>query len=119
MSTQLFSHRYRVALGSAVDDDPLSGVANLFDVSLAFIVALIIALFSLFSVQGLLDPDSDMTIMSRDKDGNTTLVSKSGKQIKVEKVTDRKLSGSGTRLGVAYQLPDGQVVYVPEAGATP
>ena len=30
------------------DEDPLSGVANLFDVSLAFIVAMSVALFSMF-----------------------------------------------------------------------
>lgn len=31
-------------------DDPLSGVANLFDISLAFIVAMVVALFSTLRV---------------------------------------------------------------------
>jgi hypothetical protein len=34
-------------------------------------------------------------------------------------VTDRSLSGAGTRLGTAYRLANGQVVYVPEGDATP
>ena len=28
--------------------------------------------------------------------------------------TDKKLNGEGVRLGTAYQLNDGRVVYVPE-----
>jgi hypothetical protein len=42
------------------------------------------------------------------------VVSKTQQQVKVERVTDRQLSGQGERLGTAYRLPDGQVVYVPE-----
>ena len=33
------------------DDDPMSGVANLFDIGLVFIVGLIITLFSAFHLQ--------------------------------------------------------------------
>ena len=39
-------------------------------------------------------------------------------KIKIEVVVpDDQLPGEGARLGVAYQLPDGTVVYVPEAPA--
>ena len=34
-------------------------------------------------------------------------------------MTAEQKSGQGTRLGVAYQLPDGSVVYVPEGGDKP
>ena len=47
------------------------------------------------------------------------IVRKDGRQIKVEQVSDRTLSGNGDRLGVAYRLPDGRVVYVPEGEAGP
>ena len=40
-------------------------------------------------------------------------MTKKGKEIKVSKVTDQKLAGRGERLGTAYKLPDGKVVYVP------
>jgi hypothetical protein len=101
------------------DEDPLAGIANLFDVSVAFIVALLIALFSLLSATELLDPDSNVTLVKHNEDGSMEIISKQAEQIKVQKVTDKTLSGQGTRLGVAYKLPDGQVVYVPEGGKAP
>lgn len=52
--------------------------------------------------------------MVRKNDDRVEIVAKKGKQIKVEKVTDKKLQGEGTRLGTAYRLKDGKVIYVPE-----
>ncbi|WP_332817626.1 DUF2149 domain-containing protein [Sphingopyxis sp.] len=98
-------------------EDPLSGVANLFDISLAFIVAMVVALYSMTGAPSLLDPDSSWTMTRTDAQGRMEIVRKDGKQIRVEKVSDRKLSGNGDRLGVAYRLPGGKVVYVPEAEA--
>ncbi|KAF0808141.1 hypothetical protein A6D6_00531 [Alcanivorax xiamenensis] len=119
MSEHRLLRRHRLFAESSLDDDPLAGIANLFDVSLAFIVALILALFSLFSLQDFIDPDSQMTVMTQNRDGETTLITKDRESIKVQKVSDRELSGAGTRLGTAYRLPDGQVVYVPEDGVSP
>jgi hypothetical protein len=101
------------------DDDPLAGIANLFDVSVAFIVALLIALFGLFSAGKLLDPSSDVTIVQRSSSGEMQIVRKKGTEISVQKVTDRSMSGEGTRLGTAYRLGNGQVVYVPDGEAAP
>ncbi|OVZ55211.1 hypothetical protein CDO44_23545 [Pigmentiphaga sp. NML080357] len=97
-------------------DDPLAGVANLFDASLAFIVAMAVALFSVLGAQDLFSEDASWTLTRTTRDGQLEVVRKDKKQIKVERVSDRELSGEGQRLGVAYQLPDGQVVYVPEGG---
>jgi hypothetical protein len=102
---------------AAEDEDPLAGLANLFDVSVAFIVALLVALFGLFSSGRLLDPASDVTVMVRSASGETQLIRKKGAAITVQKVTDRSMSGEGTRLGTAYRLANGQVVYVPESDA--
>lgn len=99
---------------SREDEDPLAGIANLFDVSVAFIVALLIALFGLFSAGRLLDPSSDVTIMQQSSTGEMQIIQKKGTEITVQKVTDKSMSGEGTRLGTAYRLPNGQVVYVPE-----
>lgn len=98
-------------------EDPLVGLANLFDVSLAFIVALLLALFSLFSAVEFLDPDSNVTVVREDSDGNVEIVEKRGERIEVKKVTDDTLSGEGVRLGTAYRLASGEVVYVPEGAA--
>jgi hypothetical protein len=96
------------------DEDPLTGIANLFDVSVAFIVALLIALFALFSAGSLLDKSSDVTLIKQGANGEMELITKHGSEIKVQKVTDTSMSGEGVRLGTAYRLGSGQVVYVPE-----
>ncbi|MDR1011847.1 MAG: DUF2149 domain-containing protein [Opitutaceae bacterium] len=96
------------------DEDPLAGIANLFDVSVAFIVALLIALFALFSAGTFLDKNSEVTLVKTTAGGETEIITKKGAEIKVQKVTGKNLSGQGTRLGTAYRLANGQVVYVPE-----
>ncbi|MDI6781865.1 MAG: DUF2149 domain-containing protein [bacterium] len=95
-------------------EDPIAGVANLFDVSVVFIVSMMIALFMAYNMIDLLDPKSEITITKKTADGQIEIITKKGKEIKVKKVTDKRLTGEGTRLGTAYQLNDGKVVYVPE-----
>lgn len=110
----------RSRIESSRHDDPLSGVANLFDASLAFIVAMALALFTVMGSTDMLSPESSWALTRQTADGQLEVVSKQQQQIKVERVSDQKLSGQGERLGTAYRLPDGQVVYVPEQeGATP
>ena len=115
-----FVQRHRIPAHGAApgyDEDPLSGVANLFDVSVAFIVALLIAMFALFSSGKLLDKNSNVTLVKQTESGEMEIIVKQGTQIKVQKVTDKTLSGQGTRLGTAYRLAHGQVVYVPDGEA--
>ncbi len=95
-------------------EDPISGVANLFDASVVFIVSMMIALFMAYNILDLMDPTSETTITKQAADGKIEVIIKKGKEIKVRKVTDKRLSGEGVRLGTAYQLKDGKVVYVPE-----
>ncbi len=114
------SKRGRAHVTESIDDeDPLAGLANLFDVSVAFIVALLIALFALFSSGAMLDKNSCVTMVKTSSDGSTEIITKEGAEIKVQKVTDKSLSGQGTRLGTAYRLANGQVVYVPEDETNP
>ena len=95
-------------------EDPISGVANLFDASVVFIVSMMIALFMAYNMLDLLDPTSEVTITKKTPEGQLEIITKKGREIKVRKVTDRNLSGEGTRLGTAYELKDGRVIYVPE-----
>jgi hypothetical protein len=95
-------------------EDPLTGVANLFDASVVFIVSMMIALFMAYNMLDMIDPKSEMTITKKTADGKIEIITKKGKEIKAKKVTDKRLSGEGQRLGTAYQLKDGRVVYVPE-----
>ena len=113
MATRFMNcHRYS-RIGEHTED-PLAGVANLFDASIVFIVAMMLALFSAWNMMDLLDPNSEVTIAKKSADGRVEVLTKKGAEITVSRVSDKPLSGSGKRLGTAYQLPDGKVVYVPE-----
>ena len=102
-------------LTSVHSEDPLGGVANLFDASIVFAVGLMVALIQAFSLTQLLDPNSQFTIVRKDAlTGEIEMIEKSRKEIRVRKMTPEKKGGPGVRLGIAYQLPDGSVVYVPE-----
>jgi len=96
------------------DDDPMTGVANLFDIGLVFIVGLLITIFSAYRLQDLFDRTSEMTIMKQNASGEMELIIKQGTKIKATKVTRETASGMGNRLGVAYRLEDGSMVYVPD-----
>lgn len=95
-------------------EDPLTGIANLFDASVVFIVSMMIALFMAYNMLDMLDPKSEMTITKKTADGKIEIITKKGREIKAKRVTDKRLSGEGQRLGTAYQLKDGRVIYVPE-----
>lgn len=95
-------------------EDPISGVANLFDVSVVFIVAMLFALVSALNMLDMIDPKSDVTFTKQSANGEIEIVEKKGKEIKVKKITKDQSSGKGERLGTAYKLENGQVIYVPE-----
>lgn len=99
---------------SFTDEDPMGGVANLFDVGLVFIVGLILTLFSAYRLQDMFSQTSKFTIMKQSEDGQLEIIKKDGKKLSAVKVTKESAKGQGTRLGVAYRLEDGSMVYVPE-----
>lgn len=102
---------------SVHSENPLSGVANLFDASIVFAVGLMVALIQALSLTQLFSPTSEFTIVKKDAaTGQMEIIEKAGRTVKIRKMTPEKKAGEGTRLGIAYQLQDGTVVYVPEAG---
>ena len=111
---RLLSQRRNFSRNGEPLEDPIAGVANLFDASIVFIVSMMIALFMAYNMMDLLDPTSEVTMMKKNANGEMEIITRKGREIKVSKVTDQKLSGRGERLGTAYKLPDGRVVYVPQ-----
>jgi len=101
------------------EDDPLSAVTNLFDVAMVFAVALILAMFTALSVPELLSSPADITIVKNAGKPDMEIVMKKGVKIDRYRMTPQSMGGSGQRLGVAYRLPNGDVVYVPEATEKP
>jgi len=101
-------------LSDPEDDDPMSGVANLFDTAMVFAVALLLALVVSYNVPELLQPESNVTIVKNPGDPNMQIIIKDMSQIQMLNMTDKIAGGQGTKMGTAYQLESGQVVYVPE-----
>ena len=101
-------------LDDPVDEDPLSGVANIFDVSVVFIVGLMITLFSVYRMGDLVDPTSEVTLVKTDSEGLREVIVKKGTEITAYELTGEQLGGQGERLGTAYRLANGQVIYVPD-----
>ena len=99
------------------EEDPLSGIANLFDVSVVFIVGLMISLFSIYRMGDLIDAKSEVTMVKTNAQGEREIIVKKGTKITAYKVSGKTAAGDGERLGTAYRLADGQVIYVPEDGS--
>jgi len=100
------------------EEDPLAGIANLFDVSVVFIVGLMITLFSVYRLGDLVNGQTEVTMVKTNAQGQKEIVIKKGNKITAYKVSGKTAAGDGERLGTAYRLANGQVIYVPE-GETP
>ncbi|CCJ35141.1 hypothetical protein BN140_0218 [Methanoculleus bourgensis MS2] len=99
------------------DEDPLSGVANLFDVAMVFAVALLVALVASYNVPELLDDESDLTVVKNPGQPNMQIIIKEGKTLKVLNMTEELAGGQGSRMGTAYRLENGEIIYVPDDGS--
>lgn len=100
-----------------VEEDPLAGVANLFDVSIVFIVGLMISMFSVYRMGDLMDANSEVTMVKTSADGMQEIIVKKGETITAYELTGETGKGDGERLGTAYRLANGQIIYVPDTGS--
>lgn len=96
------------------EGDPLGGVANLFDTAMVFAVALLLALVVSYNVPELLQPESNVTIVKNPGEPDMQIIIKDMSQIQILNMTEKIAGGQGNRMGTAYRLDSGQVVYVPE-----
>ena len=90
-------------------------VANLFDVAMVFAVALMVALVTHFNMSELFGKE-DFTIIKNPGKDNMEIITKEGQQIKhYIPSDDQQTSGRrGRKVGIAYQLENGEIIYVPE-----
>ncbi len=102
-------------LGGGEDHDPMAVLTNLFDVAMVFAVALMVALVTRFNMSEMFSRE-DFTIVKNPGTEQMEIITKKGE--KIEKYTpseDQSANGSrGKRVGVAYQLDNGEIIYVPE-----
>jgi len=95
-------------------DDPMSGVVNLFDTAVVFISALLLALITVFDAKDIFSKDSNLTIVKKNEQGEMVVIEKKGRKIQAVKMSREEAAGKGVRLGTAYRLEDGSMIYVPE-----
>ncbi len=97
------------------DSDPMSTVANLFDAAMVFAVALMVAIVAHYNLSEMFSQD-DFTMVKNPGKDDMEIITKEGQKInRYTPSEDQSKSGSkGKRVGVAYELEDGNVIYVPE-----
>lgn len=98
------------------DEDPLSVIVNLFDVAMVFAVALMVAMVLHLNMAEVFT-DDDFTMVKNPGTEDMVIITKEGKTIKKYAPSEEPLSDSskkGRRVGVAYELENGEVIYVPE-----
>ncbi len=96
------------------DSDPLSVIVNLFDVAMVFAVALMVAMVMHMNMTEIFTQE-DFTIVKNPGKENMEIITKEGNKINKYTPSDDQTAGSkGRRVGIAYELENGEIIYVPE-----
>jgi hypothetical protein len=100
--------------GRDEDTDPLSVIVNLFDVAMVFAVALMVAMVMHMNMTEIFSQE-DFTVVKNPGKDNMEIITKEGNKINKYTPSEEQSSGSkGRRVGVAYELENGEIIYVPE-----
>lgn len=109
------SRRRRVSrFGKEEESDPLSVVVNLFDVAMVFAVALMVAMVMHMNMTEVFT-EEDYTIVKNPGMDNMEIITKEGNKINKYTPSEDQSSGKkGRKVGIAYELENGEIIYVPE-----
>lgn len=100
---------------AVLEDDPLAGLINLFDLWMVFSIALLLALVGNMQQSGRVFGDVDHRNAANLDAKGMEPVNPAAKPLERFRPSNDELNGEGERLGTAYRLKSGEVVYVPEA----
>lgn len=106
----------RRLLNKVDDNDPMSVVSNLFDVAMVFTVALMVALVSRYNMTEMFSKD-DFTMVKKPGKEDMEIITKDGDKINrytPSENQDTKSGKRGKKVGIAYELENGEIIYVPE-----
>lgn len=98
------------------DSDPMSVVSNLFDVAMVFAVALMVALVTRYNMTEMFSQE-DFTMVKNPGKENMEIITKEGQKINrytPSEDQDAKSGTKGRKVGIAYELDNGEIIYVPE-----
>ncbi len=100
------------------DHDPLSGMANLFDVAMVFAVALMVAFVVRMKMTEFLTAEDVTFVKNAGKKDMEIIVKKNNKVERYKSEQASTGNGKGIRVGIAYRLDSGDIIYVPEGDST-
>ena len=95
------------------DDDPLSGVANLFDVAMIFAIGLLVVALTHFGMTEMITQEN-MTIVKNPGQDNMEVIIKEGDKIEKLDMTKEVVTTTGMKFGTIYQTEGGGWVLVKE-----
>ncbi|WP_294317449.1 DUF2149 domain-containing protein [uncultured Chryseobacterium sp.] len=97
------------------DTDPLSVIVNLFDVAMVFSVALMVAMVMNMNMSEIFTKEDFTVVKNPGKDNMEIITKEGGKINKYTPSNDKKSSDKkGKKVGVAYELENGEIIYIPE-----
>lgn len=88
-------------------------MVNLFDVAMIFAVALMVAVVTRMHVTEMFTQE-DFTMVKNPGKEEMEIIIKKGREIERYKASGENGAGKGKRIGAAYQLETGEIIYVPE-----
>ncbi len=112
----MLKRRNKLIQKSVEEDDPMSVVSNLFDVAMVFAVALMVALVTRYNMTEMFSQE-DFTMVKNPGKDNMEIITKEGQKINRYTPSEDQSHTDGTkgkRVGVAYELENGEIIYVPE-----
>lgn len=113
---KLSKPRRSSALREGDESDPLSVVVNLFDVAMVFAVSLMVAMVMHMNMAEFFGKENFSIVKNPGKE-NMEIITKEGKKInKYTPSQEQKSSNDkrGRKVGIAYELENGEIIYVPE-----
>ena len=93
--------------------DPRSSLMNLFDVAMVFAVALMVAFVLRTRMTEFLTSENATYVKNAGSENMEIIVKKDNKVTRY-RAGDPQAGGKGRKVGIAYQLENGEVIYVPE-----
>lgn len=97
------------------DYDPLAVVVNLFDVAMVFAVALMVSMVMHMNMTEVFTEENFTVVKNPGKD-NMEIITKEGNKINKYTPSDDQSTSNkkGRKVGIAYELENGEIIYVPE-----
>ena len=94
----------------------MSVVGNLFDVAMVFALALMVALVSRYNMTEMFSKENFTMVKNPGKE-NMEIITKDGQKINRYTPSEdqsNKSGNKGKKVGIAYLLENGEIIYVPE-----